>query len=134
MLEKLREQRREHSTATTSAASTKTSPSGLDEIVDEERARASTAASTRRSSPATSAARRLLDELAQERRLQLDSCRPTSRARCSELQQYDLDVERGPRSSSKSCMEELKKQLCRLDVQPAAAGHVGDVARAARSA
>ena len=89
--------------------------------------------STRRGASGDKRREELLDDLAQQRRQELDQLPPDLAGRVSELQQYDW-MDDAARQRFEELMEELQEAAPRLDVQPAPAGHVGDVTRAARSA
>ena len=96
-------------------------------------AKASTAASTKRASRATSAARSCSKSSRSSGASSSSSSRPISPGRVSELQQYDW-MDDAARQQLRRADGGAEEAAPRLDVQPAAAGHVGDVARAARSA
>ena len=110
MLEKLRERRREQLDRYDLGGVYEEIAERLDEIVDAGARRHRPPRSTTRRSPATSAARSLLEELAQQRREQLEQLPPDLAGRVSELQQYDW-MDDAARQQFEELMEELKKQL-----------------------
>jgi uncharacterized protein with von Willebrand factor type A (vWA) domain len=109
MLERLREQRREQLDRYDLGGVYEDIARRLDEIVDEERAgidrrvdEAQQSGDKRRED--------LLDELAQQRRMELDQLPPDLAGRVQELQQYDW-MDDAARQHFDELMEELKKQL-----------------------
>jgi uncharacterized protein with von Willebrand factor type A (vWA) domain len=109
MLEKLRERRREQLDRYDLGGVYEDIANRLDEIVDEERAgidrrldEAQQSGDKRREE--------LLDELAQERRMELDQLPPDLAGKVSDLQQYDW-MDDNARQHFEELMEELKKQL-----------------------
>jgi uncharacterized protein with von Willebrand factor type A (vWA) domain len=109
MLEKLRERRREQLDRYDLGGVYEDIANRLDEIVDEERAgidrrldEAQQSGDKRREE--------LLDELAQQRRMELDQLPPDLAGKVSDLQQYDW-MDDNARQHFEELMEELKKQL-----------------------
>src|SRR3954465_11171620 len=109
MLEKLRERRREQLDRYDLGVCYEDIANRLDEIVDEERAGIDRRVDEAQQS-GDKRREELLDELAQQRRDQLELLPPDLAGRVSDLQQYDW-MDDTARQHFEELMEELKKQL-----------------------
>jgi uncharacterized protein with von Willebrand factor type A (vWA) domain len=109
MLERLREQRREQLDRYDLGGVYEDIANRLDEIVDEERAGIDRRVDEAQQS-GDKRREELLDELAQERRFELDQLPPDLAGKVSDLQQYDW-MDDNARQKFEELMDELKKQL-----------------------